>query len=45
VVWPGVKKGVVAMIAKDPGSGSGKARKAREHGIPVVGEEVLATRH
>ena len=42
VVWPAVKRGVVAVIAQDPGSGSGKARKAREHGIPVVGEGVLA---
>ncbi|MCB2411486.1 hypothetical protein LGT39_01315, partial [Demequina sp. TTPB684] len=42
VVWPGVKKGVAAVIAQDPGSGSGKARKAREYGIPVAGEGVLA---
>ena len=41
VVWPNVKKGVAAVIAQDPGSGSGKARKAREYGIPVVGEGVL----
>jgi len=41
VVWPTVKRGVVALIAQDPGSGSGKARKAREYGIPVVGEGVL----
>jgi DNA polymerase III subunit epsilon len=41
VVWPSVKRGVVAVIAQDPGSGSGKARKAREYGIPVVGEGVL----
>ncbi len=41
VVWPGVKKGVAAVIAQDPGSNSGKARKAREYGIPVVGEAVL----
>jgi len=44
VVWPGVKKGVAAVIAQDPGSGSGKARKAREYGIPVVGEGVLERR-
>ena len=44
VVWPNVKKGVAAVIAQDPGSGSGKARKAREYGIPVVGEGVLRTR-
>lgn len=41
VVWPGVKKSVKAVIAQDPGSSSGKARKAREYGIPVVGEDVL----
>lgn len=41
VVWGGVKKGVAAVIAQDVGSNSGKARKAREYGIPVVGEEVL----
>lgn len=41
VVWPNVKKGVKAVIAQDPGSNSGKARKAREYGIPVVGEDVL----
>jgi DNA polymerase-3 subunit epsilon len=41
VVWPALKKGVVAVIAQDPGSGSGKARKAREYGIPVVGEGML----
>jgi DNA polymerase III subunit epsilon len=41
VVWPAVKRGVVAVIAQDPGSGSGKARKARESGIPAVGEGVL----
>jgi DNA polymerase-3 subunit epsilon len=41
VVWPNVKRGVAAVIAKDPGSGSVKARKAREYGIPVVGEGVL----
>ena len=42
VVWPAVKRGVVAVIAQDPGSGSGKARMAREYGIPVVGEEALS---
>lgn len=41
VVWPGVKKGVAAVIALDPDSNSGKAKKAREYGIPVVGEGVL----
>ncbi|WP_062460809.1 exonuclease domain-containing protein [Demequina soli] len=42
VIWPGVKKGVAAVIAKDPGSNSGKAKKARDLGIPVVGADVLA---
>ncbi len=42
VVWPSVKRGVGAVIAKDAGSGSGQARKAREYGIPVVREGVLA---
>ena len=41
VVWPGVKKSVAAVIAQDPGSNSGKARKAREYGIPVVEDGVL----
>lgn len=41
VVWPGVKKSVAAVIAQDPGSGSGKARKAREYGIPVVEESTF----
>ena len=41
VVWPGVKKGVAAVIALDEGSNSGKARKAREYGIPVVSGRTL----
>jgi len=41
VVWPGVKKGVRAVVAQDPASQSGKASKARQYGIPVVGEDVL----
>ncbi|WP_296668071.1 exonuclease domain-containing protein [Demequina sp.] len=41
VVWPGVKKGVAAVIAQDPGTNSGKAKKARDYGIPVVGEAIL----
>ncbi|WP_062377079.1 exonuclease domain-containing protein [Demequina pelophila] len=40
-VHPSVKKAVAAVIALDPGSNSGKARKAREYGIPVVGAHVL----
>lgn len=38
VVWPNIKKGVAAVVALDPNSDSTKARKAREYGIPVVGE-------
>ena len=41
VVWPGIKRAVTAVIALDPGSDSGKARKAREYGIPVVDESSL----
>lgn len=44
VVWPGVKKGVAAVIALDTGSNSVKARKAREYGIPVVDEQSLLNR-
>ena len=43
IVHSGVKKGVAAVIALDEGSNSGKARKAREYGVPVVGDDVLAT--
>ena len=43
VVWSGVKKGVAAVNAQDRGSQSSKARKAREYGIPVVGEGVITT--
>lgn len=41
VVWPGVKKGVAAVIALDEGSNSGKARRARQYGIPVVSAKTL----
>lgn len=41
-VWPSVKKAVAAVIARDPGTASTKARKAREYGIPVVGEDALS---
>ncbi|MDE0573470.1 exonuclease domain-containing protein [Demequina sp. B12] len=41
VVWSGVKKGVAAVVAQDPGSSSGKATKARTMGIPVVGADAL----
>lgn len=34
-------KKVKVLVAADPDSLSGKARKARDYGIPVVGEEWL----
>lgn len=37
-----VSKKVSLVVAADPDSLSGKARKAREYGIPVVGEDFLA---
>ncbi len=37
--WNGVTKKVRLVIAADPDSLSGKARKARDYGIPVVGVE------
>ncbi len=37
-----VSKKVSLVVAADPDSLSGKARKAREYGIPVVGEDYLA---
>lgn len=36
-----VSKKVSLVVAADPDSLSGKARKAREYGVPVVGEEYL----
>ncbi|MBR22106.1 MAG: DNA polymerase III subunit epsilon [Leifsonia sp.] len=36
-----ISKKVALLVAADPDSLSGKARKAREYGIPVVGEEYL----
>jgi len=36
-----VSKKVSLVVAADPDSLSGKARKAREYGVPVVGEEFL----
>jgi len=38
---PAVTKKVRLVVAADPDSLSGKARKARDYGIPVVGEEWL----
>ena len=36
-----ITKKVKLLVAADPDSLSGKARKARDYGIPVVGEEYL----
>lgn len=41
VVWPGVTKKVRLVVAADPDSLSGKARKARDYGIPIVDEAGL----
>ena len=37
----GVTKKVKLVVAADPDSLSGKARKARDYGIPVVSEDYL----
>lgn len=36
---------VGSVVAADPDSLSGKARKARDYGIPIVGEAWLAERY
>lgn len=41
VVWPAVTKRVALVVAADVDSLSGKARKARDYGIPVVDEATL----
>lgn len=41
VPWSGVTKKVKLLAAADPDSLSGKARKARAYGIPIVGEDGL----
>lgn len=43
VVKGGVSKKVKLLIAADPDSLSGKAKKAREYGIPIVGEAWLVS--
>lgn len=43
VPHPSVTKKVKLVVAADPDSLSGKAKKARDYGIPIVGEEWLAT--
>ena len=40
--WPAVTKKVRLVVAADPDTLSGKARKARDYGIPVVSESGLA---
>lgn len=42
VPHPAVTKKVKLVVAADPDSLSGKARKARDYGIPIVGEAGLA---
>jgi DNA polymerase III subunit epsilon len=42
VPWAAVTKKVKLVAAADPDSLSGKARKARDYGIPIVGEQGLA---
>lgn len=39
---PAITKKIAVLIAADPDSLSGKARKARDYGIPIVGETWLA---
>ena len=42
VPWRAVTKKVKLLVAADPDSLSGKARKARDYGIPIVDETTLA---
>jgi DNA polymerase-3 subunit epsilon len=42
VPWDAVTKKVKLVAAADPDSLSGKARKARDYGIPIVSEAGLA---
>ena len=41
VVKPGITKKTTLLVAADPDSLSGKAQKARQYGIPIVGEDAL----
>jgi len=41
VVKPGVTKKTSLLVAADPDSLSGKAQKARQYGVPIVGEDAL----
>lgn len=43
VPHPAITKAVKLLVAADPDSLSGKAKKARSYGIPVVGEPYLTT--
>jgi DNA polymerase-3 subunit epsilon len=43
VPWAGVTKKVTLVVAADPDSLSGKARKARAYGIPIITEAALGT--
>lgn len=42
VPWRAVTKKVTLVVAAEPDSEPGKARKARDHGIPIVNEPALA---
>lgn len=41
VPWSAVTKKVALLVAADPDTQSGKARKARDYGIPIVDEAAL----
>lgn len=43
VLHPAVTKQVKMVVAADPDSLSGKAKKARQYGIPIVGEDWLVS--
>lgn len=38
----GVKKASTLVVAADPDSMSGKAKKARDYGVPIVDEDAFA---
>jgi DNA polymerase-3 subunit epsilon len=42
VPWPAVTRKVTLLVAADTDSLSGKARKARDYGIPIIDESALA---
>ena len=41
IVKPGITKKTSLLVAADPDSLSGKAQKARQYGVPIVGEDAL----